>query len=219
MTQVTESDYKEAQNGDAKVRQEFCDAVDLEDASGNITKVLYEIPKEKPEKNEYGEFDLMSHHGEYTWESPTGKSVPGCMYIDTTIHVFPKAFEILSFEEFLSAKIDHEGVQQGGQFRKNSRKYNSIMRKYFAKEKHIGDYYQAIIELPAYANQLIRSERRGLSDKFKESLTEKIKRYVATLKQQDFSLFNEDLLRISCGTEGDKYIKEMLGLKMPWNWI
>lgn len=93
------------------------------------------------------------------------------------------------------------------------------MKKYFAKEEHIRNYYQAIIELPAYANQLLRSERRGLSQKSKEGLTKKIERYVGTLKKQSFSLFNEDLLLISCRTEGDQYVKEMLDLKIPRNWI
>lgn len=41
MAQVTESDYKQAQQGDAKVRQEFLDAIDLEDAGEFIREFEY----------------------------------------------------------------------------------------------------------------------------------------------------------------------------------
>ena len=176
MVQLTESDYKTAQQGNAKIRQEFLDAIDLEDAAEFVTEKVYQLNSEITRgypfeggliSNGKEEIALMTHEGLYSL------AYSGRLFVNSIVSIYPEAFDNLTCREFLSCLIDHEG-QHSRQFRKRTSAYEMFKeeRRTSVEGTWEDDYFRSLLELPAYANQLARAEKRRLSTQTRKRLLE-----------------------------------------------
>ena len=151
MTQVTESDYRTAQQSNARVRQEFLDAVNFEGHNTN-PKVIYVYPNHPIVVDFYKKHNLPME----------GKvmSIPYGPEEAVRIHVFRKAFD-LPFNDFLNVLIHHEGHHVRQVLAGFSRKIAS----WGIPMDLMGDDYQAsLLELPALQNQINPASRRALTN-------------------------------------------------------
>lgn len=218
MAQVTESDYRTAQKGNAKVRQEFLEAVDLEDAAEFVSQVKYDpkFKQRKPDRD--GLFTYMCHRGRYTWASPSGEYIRGTVFQNSIVLVCSRAFSDFSWKEFLSGFIDHER-QHSRQYKLKTNGYNNIQKMKGKLENNTDahNYYMALIEVSAYANQLARAKRRSLSPEYKKALSFELNRHLKLIKKankifSDEKGFRQDLSKILCNSDGDNLVRQHLGI-------
>ncbi len=186
MAQVTESDYRTAQNGNEDVRQEFLDAIDLEDARRFIRRVDYR-------RERY----IMKVR---LCVAEKGRRI---------VYVGQEAFDISSLEEFSSSLIDHEGYH-ARQFLERKPVIKQIQKKAVSNTR-FGSYhadleiFRIISELPAYANQLEKSDCSGWKGTNPINNYELMKEYFLTeYKLQERKKLLEQIL---LGTPGDELIR------------
>lgn len=213
MTQVTISDYLEAQRNPTK-RQEFLNAIDLEEAKDFVFTVryanfnqassIYSLEKKiecatvmatcNPKINFFG-FPLSAHK-------------------QSGVIVFKHAFEY-SLPVFLSSLIDHEGQHARQQYKKsftNSR-IIQIMRKTDSDKER--EYLKSIKEVPACANELANAKKRGLSEEEFLNADKYFSIYYNNLADYH-SLFKKprcpwrDLKKILCDSPGDDLVRKLL---------
>jgi hypothetical protein len=143
MTQVSESDYRIAQESkDPRVRQEFLDAIDLEDAGKFVRRVIYDTGKMG---------DTLAYVN--TLESVIPR-------IKSKIHVLPELFE-LPHNEMLSVIIDHEGHHaKQGYYHGALPQLLGISFSISPCQKAIN--YMCINEATAINNELLNVEKRRL---------------------------------------------------------
>lgn len=192
MAQVTEADYKEAQKGDAKVREEFCHQLYSENSNDSVKGVHYS------ELN--GNFiQILIHNNSKNRSKKFRAYKPVCSGI---IHIGPLAFEHFSFN-LISEGIRHDGMHLE-QFEK---RYDPMRRvSYMAKNLKKRDIWNAVVELPVYANQIVAPLNQDLEVK------EFIKNEYEGCKESFFnpSKFTERkalLEAILLGTPGDELIR------------
>ena len=227
MAKVTEFDYTSAQqSSDPEVRQDFLNAVDLEDAREFVKKVRYIIPPKKVKKPDEPESDwiyreIMSLGASMTCEPDSfhfllskGIFVPRSR--KSFMNIYPHAF-LMDYSSFLSGVIYHEGQHARQNFRKWGHTFinnNRILRN--KKNKQKIKYFKLIHEIPACANQIAKCVYRGISESYAESISEYIQRALAELTCLKNSFPKprnpvKDLQEILCDSEGDDFIREMLG--------
>jgi hypothetical protein len=209
MTQPTESDYKTAQAGDAKVRQEFIDAIDFEDKKEFVRRVTYDERGNffKRNPSHYGSVIASLLKIDASSESPvlfdrffTKKS---------NIYVFPKLFEY-EFNLFHSIFVDHEGyhsvanAQRGGMVLRSSWfSFNCPQRTYM--------YFYNINEALARMSQIENSKKRSLSLDDLQMLQKGVNRCISTAKSSsDGRDILKDLERCFCDLPFDKLAREEL---------
>jgi hypothetical protein len=186
MAQVTESDYRTAQKGNADVRQEFLDTIDLEDARKFIKRVDYRR-----------EGSIMKVR---LCVAEKGRRI---------VYVGQEAFDITSLEEFSSALIDHEGYH-ARQFLERKPLIKQIQEKALANTRlgncHADlEIFRIIYELPAYANQLEKSDCSDWKMTNPIKNYELMKEYFLTeYKLQERKKLLEQIL---LGTPGDELIR------------
>ena len=101
MTQVTESDYREARSSqNPRTRQEFLDAIDLENAKEFVKGVRYD-----PDGKYYARFEFESSYGSFL---PLFSKMR--LRSDGMIAVGSSAFDELGFNFFVNALIHHEVI-------------------------------------------------------------------------------------------------------------
>lgn len=205
MAQVTESDYKQAQQGDAKVRQEFLDAIDLEDAREFVKNISYSTLRGQ-----------SRGVGGQSYErrmccSPSYSTLAiffGRRKIKdkSLIEVCPASFENFSYAFFLSALIDHEG-QHARQHVQNFTGCTKIIN--LKKEKL--DYSTFLVELPALYNQKAHEVIRNLSPDERETLDRIISHFtIGLVFSNPLKNPKRDLQAILCNSEGDKLIRDTI---------
>lgn len=210
MVQVTASDYRTAQDGNAKVRQEFLDAIDLEDAREFVSRIKY-VPSVLNKKG----ITFMSFSSKELCFLSSGPVIITPQFVE----VHPESFGHLTYQGFLSCLIDHEGYHARQDVKRTweVNEINEILTDLPHHRYQKSSYFESLLELPAYANQIMRAERRGLTDDekldlgidyaFHELVLKKAK--IRKNKKRDFK---KDLSKILCDTDGDLLIRLDLGI-------
>lgn len=216
MTQVSESDYRTAQEGNAKVRQEFLDAVDLEEAGEFIFTTLYRhsnIPSESYIRDKRCESNILM-----VTILPAIKlfGIKFPFSRESGIGVFKDAFN-LSFPSFLGTLIDHEGQHARVNYRRPLSHTTLDLRIKRAKSPEEREYFGALNELPAYANELANAKRRGLSheeiiiaDKLVNLYFGKLVDYSSSFKKPRTPW--KDVEEVLCDSPGDNLLRRILNL-------
>ncbi len=150
---VTESDYREAARNPL-VRQDFLNAIDLEEAKEYICKVVYE-----PVDIEGTPMRLIA---------PLLTKIFTKRGLKSKIEVLPNAFSYLSFNYFMNGLIDHEGF--------HARQVYEIPAaiKKVIQQGHITNIGYPAIELPTYENQRLSSRFRFATEHERSQVHEKI---------------------------------------------
>jgi hypothetical protein len=221
MTQVTESDYRTAQQGDAKVRQEFIDAIDLEENIDFVENVRYESCRESLEANSCGLLENLKIE-------KTFLHIPSSYFFHiyflnrfksdgkkSEIRIYPSAFDF-SYENFMSSLIDHEAFH-ARQCMTNSFGYSWATNERLRNKKSYVDriYYYMLIEAPAVANQLA-NKNRELKSEDRAEVLDTLSLFLTKLNLLQNALqrprnFKDDLKVISCNSAGDAYLNRVLG--------
>ncbi len=210
MTQVTEADYHAAKKSkNPKVRQEFLDAIDLEDAGEFVRRINYEIDDDANTSMDCGfNYDVMYNYSRILSPiKPLRKSI---------IRVFPIAFKNYSYEFFLSVLIDHEGHHARQDFQRPiySAKLTNQRSSTHTKPE-LRDYLETLQEIPAEWNQLEKATKRNLSQKERSNTVSKINSYrglvssYAAVFGRDWKL---DLSKILCNSPYDDTLREVYGI-------
>lgn len=211
MVQVTESDYRTAQDGNAKVRQEFLDAIDLEDLRIFSPEVFYDFTKRNNTRKKFrdGEPGLMACLSTYS---------PASMISFGKLVVYPEAFHFFSYGEFLSGFLDHEG-QHLRQLKENPSGWNWNVdnKSKTLKSPNRNIYFTELFEIPAIANQLARRTKRNLTIEEKNNLIEQfaLSELSLTYSKKYFILprnLKEDLRKILCNSDGDNLVRQHFGI-------
>jgi hypothetical protein len=218
MVQVSESDYKTAQQGNERVRQEFIDAIDLGDAGEFVRKVLYH-KKIEYRKSTINEIRMCPQR---VMCCVPNKSVLFDRLFDKTrivgksiIEVHPYSFEGLGYQYFLSALIDHEGYH-ARQMVQNCSGYEIIDNRIRNSDNFPElKYLISLLEVPAYNSQLFRRGLRKLSEKEVEDTQDIYESYFRNLFYLPSRLpvpsnAKEDLKRILCDSEADQIVREKI---------
>lgn len=209
MAQVTKSDYETAQVGDAKVRQDFLESVDLEEASEFVKKVSYD-PSSKPVVN--NSFFAMCCHSPgyifFNFALNIGKS---------DISVYPESFTF-SYPQFINSLIKHEGQHA------RQAKYHPYFypKRYslacIAREQGdipLYDYLESLVEISALANELIDSDKIKLADNEKYNIAIKMSIGLANLHSYSERDLKKDFRKIMCDTHGDYFAEKLIFEKDP----
>ena len=184
MAQLTESDYRIAQDGNAKVRQEFLEAVDLEDAKEYVRKVIY-IPQNIPQTK--------------FWMGVNP-------YSPRTIIVGKSAFKDFSFSYFEAVLKKHEGVHvRQFQEKKDIMKRINFRRIFSFFDNSFS--WESIVEIPTYYN-LLPSSQNFSPVEYASTLGQ-----ISSLKyffnrSYKFDERKKLLEQILLGTPGDELVKE-----------
>jgi hypothetical protein len=210
MAQVTESDYRAAQQGDARVRQEFLDAVDLEDAREFVSEINYTSSA----FNEKG-ITFMSFNSKELCFLRSGPVIITPPFIE----IHPESFDYLTCQGFLSCLIDHEGYHARQDVKKPEgiREIDEILRGLPHHRYQKSSYFESLLELPAYANQIMRAEKRELTwdEKLDLSIDYAFHELVlknARIRKNKKRDFKKDLSKILCDTDGDNLIRQHFGI-------
>jgi len=210
MVQVTESDYKTAQAGDAKVRQDFLDAIDLEEAGDFVKKVYYDPSPFSP--HERGSFTAMSSDTLifkfFNFSLSLGRS---------RISVYPKSFDI-RYPSFMCTLIKHEG-QHARQSMYHPYSYAQISIL-IEKAKNNNDssfskYLESLLEIPALTNELMSSNKFGLSHEEKYNSAQRVCIHLGDLHSYSGRNLKKDFRRIRCDTLGDDFAERLIFEKDP----
>ena len=205
MVQITASDYRTAQDGNAKVRQEFLNAVDLEDAREFVSEIKY-TPSAFDERG----ITFMAFNSKELCFLRSGPVI----ITPTFVEVHPESFGHLTHQGFLSCLIDHEGYHARQDVKKPEgiMEIDEILRSLPHHRYQKSSYFESLLELPAYANQIMRAERRGLTEDekldlgfdyaFHELVLKKAR--IRKNKKRDFK---KDLSKILCDTDGDLFVR------------
>lgn len=178
-------DYEAAQKH-PNIRQDFLNAVDLEDAQEHIKRVEYENEPHTTGIEHKGPTPLMTYYPHIK----KGRVV-----------VFPAAFNE-SYEDFLSNLIDHEGHHARQRVEAQTFwRHVVLYRRPFQK---------ALFELPAIYNQLERHAERGISFRKYVALLSHQVQYAEILKQRPN--FKKNLQTILCRSPYDDGIRERFEL-------
>ena len=173
MTNLTEADYKVAQAGDAKIRQEFLDELDLEDAREYIRRIEYDykgkqISDSFAKRNEVTVNDIyaMSIHPATPVSWFTKKSV---------VAVYPRLFN-RSLSRFKSTVIDHEGYHCAQHIERGEDIVQEFIKDpfIFTDAKMVSDYMRSLRECLAYSSQLQKHVERGLTEDEEMEIRENI---------------------------------------------
>ncbi len=199
------SDYKGAQNGNSKVRQEFLDAIVLGEAGEFIKELEYSRTPILKESVYFKGIIKVVSEGSMTFQEEKSKVI-----------VFSNAFEKNSFHYFLSSLIDHEGqhARQYGQGIMDSQ-YNFVAEQHSIRTPRdlLIDYSQSLLELSAYANQLV-------SERYKDFLNSEREKVKGNLNYHSFlarllarrihplNSLKKDLGNILCDSPGDDWVRE-----------
>jgi len=196
---VNEAQYRRAIE-DSHYRQQFLDAVDLEDASPYISSLLYISDESK-------EAVTITIGGEkIDWPAPTMRLIPSFLsrlnmkWRKSKIRVCPYAFSEKKhpqLDDFLGTLIDHEGYHAkeifespetiayplwktvgwfvGDEIVDKVDILDMIFHKFFEfrrspEETYLGFLPQARWELSAYNNQMMKIGRRNFSQTYIESI-------------------------------------------------
>jgi hypothetical protein len=143
MTQISESDYKTAQEGDSQSRQKFIESMDLGELRKIVPIVLY-FPmglKQSP----YTQMSCIPIDalGLNLDKSPTHKSLIG---------IYPSAFE-MSLGIFRSVLIDHEGYH-ARQNHLYPQAVNKIEKLILSLPREKTRELKSVLEIPAYLYQI-----------------------------------------------------------------
>lgn len=150
--QVTESDYRTAQQGNARVRQEFLDAVEFGEDRRLFDRVIY---------NSSQEFGRYLHSCENT---PTRLAfAPIINFKNSTvktrpIKVYPEIFK-MPFGYFMNSTLRHE-IHHARQLDQNPESFIDLA---FGICLMASEYCAALIEIPAHLNQTIPGKEFPLS--------------------------------------------------------
>lgn len=148
MTQVSESDYRTAQQGGARVRQDFVDAVNFGNESG-LQKIIRVCPSKNRVVSDVRyqqiQTNLMMNMSTYIF--PQQDFALGGQILE----IFPWAFTDC-FTNFMSSMLHHE-LHHARQYQK---KENRIFRAKIALGELVNHKYyeQLLAEIPAFLNQL-----------------------------------------------------------------
>jgi hypothetical protein len=151
-------------------RQNFVNKIDLEKYAGFVKKVIY--------------LDYQESLG-YTMYTRLVK----IQDIKPTIYVCPISFsgeECRTINDFKSVLIDHEGVHAKQLFHeKQLYDQEKKISRIFARQKRYSYEEMKIreceMEIEAYENQLQNVCKRGISNQFKENITQNLLEYKGTL--------------------------------------
>jgi hypothetical protein len=190
MAQVTESDYETARKGNAKVRQEFLEAVDLEDARDFVGRVIYK---------------KISKRDSWATTFP-----PTFFRKKSRVEVYGGIFNNI-FEGFMSIFLDHEGYHAIQEVERRKTILEAIGRDetIYHDPFRVREYIGNLKESLAFASQIQNAEKRGLDTEIKSYLTEKI---VESLLDAEQSLPHrnivQDLRYFYCSFPRDKWSRE-----------
>jgi hypothetical protein len=209
MTQVSESDYKTAQQGNAKVRRDFVKAINL----GRDERLV--------SKREY----LPITKNSFSYFSTQGNS-PALMNLsvvldridyrlgETTLQVFPDAFHH-DYDYFMNSILHHE--------LHHARPYQNPKYRFFVGNilcfgnKPLNNYSDRLAEIPAFMNQVSARRNFPLCQEDQQSITENILPSILDIiKSQAKKLgrdWKEDLTRVLCPSPYDDIVREKYSLE------
>jgi hypothetical protein len=207
MTQVSESDYRIAQRGDEKVRQEFMNEVDLEESKEFFKRVIYQ--------SEQVETRALAHLASFYIHETDNSLIFKLKNEKSDLIAYPNAFE-MSYPLFLSVCIDHEG-QHGRQCILNPRGYEWTQNKIIQMVAYEKDpkYFMELIEASALANQMLNAERRKLPEIETGIQNAKFLECLLTLQDcsKNFTMPRNllaDLKIVSCNSHADEFTEYFL---------
>jgi hypothetical protein len=215
MAQISKADYRAAKKSkNPKVRQEFLDAINLEDTEEFISRIKYMGNQEIEEDDLNTCMDcrfnlrLMENFPKILSQiKPLRKAI---------IRVFPAAFKYYSYEFFLSVLIDHEGHHARQDFQKPVHSARLTMQKISPNTKtELRDYLETLPEIPAEWNQLEKATKRNLSQKERDSVTVRINNYkglVSSYAPVFGRDWKADLSKILCNSPYDGTVREIYGI-------
>jgi hypothetical protein len=174
MTQITEYDYRTAQEGDARVRQDFLDSVNLEDAREFVREVKYDFTGEHFKKYP----NYSENHKRKTLASTVDAGFLPRVFLrkKSDIVVFPRLFKV-PFKFFLSILIDHEGYHAAQTTQRRKYEFRVAMGKSSFFEIPASpnvDYLRHLKEATAFMSQLQNSAKRQLPELTREILYERV---------------------------------------------
>jgi hypothetical protein len=204
MTQVTKSDYEEAQRNPA-IRQDFLNAIDLEEAGEFVGKIQY-LPFINQDN-----ICMATYVSRLTFFGFDIK-----LSNEITLFVLKNAFN-KSYEYFLSKLIDHEGQHARQYFKKGSAMLKLKRRIRKAKDNSEAVYLTTPSELPASANQFVNASKRGIPQKEQTLLEIGLCVQTSRLYQDAYYFDNpRDPLRnirsVLCDSAGDNLVRKLLNL-------
>jgi hypothetical protein len=202
MAQVTESDYREAQLGDERIRQEFLDTLHLEDVKKFVNKVVYFPDNE--------ENTLMCCGKDYfDFPEKFGIAIPKST--KSTLIVYPTSFN-LPLSLFLSALIDHEGQHARQNYMKPIFRAQLYAKELSTRNEKKLLYYELLDEIPAYANEAARSDLRKINPKCLTHVVLHSIDKIGRLRRRFSPIRDaeEDLRAGLCDSPGDDLVRKLL---------
>jgi hypothetical protein len=208
MTQVSQSDYRTAQKGNAKVRQEFIDAIDLGEDKKLIKSIKYVSTNFEEEIPLLGESVLTVMALQPTLDIIilTGGKVGA-------LEIYPTAYEYV-YTDFMNSLCHHELTHA----RKIvNHRIESTAGAIFTGlfRKSMEDYFEVLEEIPAYMSQLsstaffqptteLRVETAKLIGELEDFVT---------IKSQKFDRdYRRDLSKILCPSPYDDAVRKRYGI-------
>ena len=197
MTQVTESDYRKAQQFGG--RQEFIDAIDLGDLGKLVNRRVY-VPFTRKEDEPHlmtltAQIDLKDFNLE-----------------GTVLKVFKRAFEE-QFYFFMNCMLLHEGHHARQYQGRECRVFGTDILK--AHNDELFSYRSNVVEIPAYLNQLTAKSN------FPLRWLDRV-RYYLHLQGLDSSMksqakkfgqdWKKDLSKVLCPSPYDDIVRERYGV-------
>jgi hypothetical protein len=207
---VTKSDYETARAGDAKVRQEFLDAVDLGEAKGFVKSVKYQSSSFSYSRE--GFFTAM------VCESPLSTFFKIPLSLGRSdIVVYPESF-IFSYHQFFNSLINHEG-QHARQAMYHPYFYTKIYSLKDEAEKQdnvsLYEYLDSLLEVPALANELANPLVQDLTYDEKYNIARRIGMELENLHSYPGRNLRKDFRKIMCDTRGDSFAEKLIFEKDP----
>jgi hypothetical protein len=203
MAQPTESDYKTAQAGDAKVRQEFIDALDFGKDRKLIDRVKY-VDRVDASKDYTGERTekecLMSFMPFIQLNNSKGFCASS-----KNIYFYQGIFTE-DFLFFMNSTYAHELHHA----RQLAEKINT-----FCLYNLFGGYFQTLAELPAWLNQTASQERFPLNHEDLDATTctiECIEKHMQSKATELGRDWKKDLSRILCVSPNDDIVRARYSL-------
>jgi len=205
MAQVTKSDYETAQKGDAKVRQDFLGAVDLEEARDFVKDIFY--CSSSSDSTNSDSFIAMSCN------SPMSHffKIPFTLGRSNLV-VYPESFAF-SYPQFINSLIKHEG-QHARQAMYHPYFYAKI--HYLIEEGRKQDsglfckYLGALREVPALANELISSDKFDFIDTERSNISIRLAMGLVNLHSYSERDLKKDFRKIMCDTQGDYFAEKLV---------
>lgn len=208
MAQVTQSDYRTAQNGDAGVRQEFVDAIDLGEGKEFLTEVRY-VPEDDIA---YGVFGAI----QYSYMSFEKANFIDLFKSNKVGHfnVHPYAFE-MGFIDFMNALMVHE-MTHARQI-ESRRIFHALEPLAYACGlfRKYSNYIYDLEEIPAYTNQLDFNNEFRLTALARKDAKEGVKNVMRSAKTKAKILgrdWKKDLSGILCPSPNDDFVRARYGI-------